>query len=70
MNIDERLEALVQTVGLMAAMQRDSLARFDLLSRDIRDLKTAAQQDGENIRALARIAELHHERLSRLEDRH
>jgi cell division protein FtsB len=70
MNIDERLEALVQTVGLMAAMQRDSLARFDLLSRDIQDLKTAAQQDGENIRALARIAELDHERLSRLEDRH
>ena len=76
-NIDERLEklterheALIQTVELIAAMQRDSAARFDFLSRDIQDLKTAAQQDGENIRALARIAELHHERLSRLEDQH
>ena len=70
MNIDERLEALVQTVGLMAAMQRDSLARFDPLSRDIQDLKTTAQQDTENIRALVRVAELHHERLIRLEDQH
>ena len=76
-NIDERLEklperheALIQTVELIAAMQRDSAARFDFLSRDIQDLKTTAQQDGENIRALARIAELHHERLSRLEDQH
>ena len=70
MNIDERLEALVQSVELTAAMQRDSLARFDLLSRDIQDLKTAAQQDAENIAALARIAEIHHERLSRREDQH
>jgi hypothetical protein len=76
-NIDERLEklterheALIQTAELIAAMQRDSAARFDFLSRDIQDLKTTAQQDGENIRALARIAELHHERLSRLEDQH
>jgi hypothetical protein len=77
MNIDERLEklterheALTQTVELIAAMQRDSAARFDFLSRDIQDLKTTAQQDGENIRALARIAEIHHERLIRLEDQH
>jgi len=70
MNIDERLEALVQSVELTAAMQRDSLARFDLLSRDIQDLKTAAQQDAENIAALARIAAIHHERLSRREDQH
>ncbi len=63
MNIDERLEALVQTVELIAAMQRDSEKRID-------EITTAINRDGENIRALARIAEIHHERLSRLEDRH
>jgi hypothetical protein len=51
--IQERHEALAQTV--------------ELLSRDIADLKIAAQQDGENIRALARIAEIHERRLSHLE---
>jgi len=61
MNIDERLEALVQTVELMAAMQRDNDAQ-------IAEINTALRQDGEHIRALVRVAELHHERLSRLED--
>jgi archaellum component FlaC len=67
MNIDERLErlterheALTQTVELIAAMQRDNEKRLDRISEDI-------ERDGENIRALARIAELHHERLMRLE---
>jgi hypothetical protein len=51
MTIDERLEklterheALTQTVELIAAMQRD-------LTRDVQGLRSAAQQDGENIRA-------------------
>ena len=74
MNIDERLEklaerheALTQTVELIAAMQRDNeTAR----QRDFGELRAAIQQDAENIRALVRIAELHHERLIRLEDQH
>ena len=60
MTIDERLEklterheALTQTVELIAAMQ---LA----LTRDV-------QQDSENIRALARIAEIHDRRLTEME---
>jgi uncharacterized protein HemY len=60
MTIDERLEklterheALTQTVELIAAMQ---LA----LTRDV-------QQDSENIRALARIAEIHERRLTEME---
>ena len=44
MTIDERIQAL--TVNL------------ELVSREIQDLKIAAQQDGENIRALAHIAEI------------
>jgi hypothetical protein len=52
-SIDERLEAL--TINL------------ELLTRDVHDLEAVAQQDGENIRALARIAEIHARRLSGLE---
>ena len=54
--LTERHEALTQTVGLLTA--------------DIRELKNAVQIDAENIRALARIAELHHQRLERLEGGH
>ena len=32
---------------------------LELLHRDVQDLKTVVQQDGENIRGLARIAEIH-----------
>ena len=53
MTIDERLEALTMSL--------------ELLTRDVQDLKTVAQQDGKNIRALARIAEIHERRLSGLE---
>jgi hypothetical protein len=38
-----------------------------LIRGGVQDLKTLAQQDGENIRGLVRIAELHRERLSHLE---
>jgi archaellum component FlaC len=60
MNIDERIEALVMTVELLSHEVRD-------LTRDVQDLKVSVQQDGENIRALARIAEIHHQRITRLE---
>lgn len=53
MNIDERIEAIVMSL--------------ELLTRDVHDLKSAAQQDGENIRALARIAEMHERRITHLE---
>jgi hypothetical protein len=53
MNIDQRIEAMVMSL--------------ELLTRDVQDLKLTAQQDGENIRALARIAEIHERRLTHLE---
>lgn len=53
MNIDERIEAL--TMNLELAM------------REIEGLQVLARQDGENIRALARIAESHERRLTSLE---
>ena len=49
----ERHEALTQAVELM---QRDWDARFQQIA-------SALERDAEDIRGLARIAELHHERL-------
>ena len=64
MTIDERLEklaerhdALTRTVESIAAMLRN-------LTRDLVNLSAAARQDGNNIRALARIAEIHERRLT------
>ncbi|HYP05411.1 MAG TPA: hypothetical protein VER03_04180 [Bryobacteraceae bacterium] len=51
MDIDRRLEALTQTVELLAGMQRDNEARFD--ARFAQVIK-AVEADAENIRALAR----------------
>ena len=55
--LTERHEALTQSIELM---HRDWEVRWQQIS-------AALQQDAENIRALARIAELHHQRLERLE---
>jgi archaellum component FlaC len=51
--LTERHEALTQSVELMHA--------------SLQEMRLALQQDGENIRALARIAEIHERRLSHLE---
>ena len=74
MNMDERMEALTarhealtRTVELIAAMQQDNDKRWE---KRWEEISTALQQDGERIRALARVAELHHERLERLEGPH
>jgi archaellum component FlaC len=60
MTIDERIEALTMNLELASRDIQD-------LKDSIHDLKTIAQQDGENIRALARIAEIHERRLTDLE---
>ena len=57
MNIDERLEALTQTVELIAGMQKASEER-------IAKLPSAIEEDGNHLRALLRIAE---NRLTELE---
>jgi hypothetical protein len=56
MTLDERIETLTMNLELAA--------------RDIETLKTLAQQDGENIRAFARIAEIHDRRITHLDDQH
>ncbi|MGO9967524.1 MAG: hypothetical protein ACLPY2_09655 [Bryobacteraceae bacterium] len=61
MTIDERLEKLT---GRHEALTQT----VELVSRDIQALLVASRQDGENIRALTRIAEIHERRLSGLEE--
>jgi hypothetical protein len=53
MNIDQRIEVI--TMNLELAM------------KGIEALQVLAKQDGENIRALVRIAEIHERRLTALE---
>jgi len=67
MSIDERLDRLTE--------RREALTmNLELLHRDVQDLRVlvdrvviASQQDGENIRALVRIAEIHERRPTHLE---
>jgi len=62
MNIDERLERLTE--------RHEALTQSaELLLEETRTLRATAQQDGENIRALARVAEIPERRLSDLEGR-
>lgn len=60
MSIDERLEKLTERHEALALS-------LELLTRDVQALVKASAQDGENIRALARIAEIHERRLTDVE---
>ena len=60
MTIDERIERLAE--------RHEALTQsVEMLTHDVEPLKTIAQQDGESIRALARVAEIHERRLSEIE---
>ena len=59
MNIDQRLEALTQSVELLAPMQRDNEARFDARFAKILDA----------IERLTQVAESHEHRIGNLENR-
>jgi hypothetical protein len=60
--LTERHQALAETVELMAAEGQRQSER-------IGSVITAINQDAENIRRLANIAEAHERRLDRIEDR-
>ena len=61
---DERLEALKETLELVAAMHIDNDKEFRARFTEIAKRQ---EQDGEHIHALVRIAEIHERRLSHLE---
>lgn len=74
MNIDERLQALAESVELLTLDMRElqNVAKgltenIHALSGTVQSLAATVRQDGENIRALARIAEIHERRLTALE---
>jgi hypothetical protein len=60
MTIDERIEALAMNRGL-------GMREIEALRIRLQTLYAIAQQDGENIRGLARIAEIHERRITSLE---
>ena len=60
MTIDERLAALTMNLELAWRESEAQRVKIDVLIE-------TARQDGENIRALARIAEIHERRLTNLE---
>ena len=68
---DERLEALKQTLELVAAMHIDNdkefRERFAEINTTLQRVAANQERDGEHILALVRIAELHEQRLSRPE---
>ena len=68
---DERLEAINQTLELIAAMQLDNEKRFEKrfaeIGTTLQQIATNQKRDGEHILALVRIAEIHDRRLSHLE---
>jgi hypothetical protein len=69
--LDARIEAIAMNLELTASMALASEARMEKieenLAKRIDKLLAAVEADAENIRALARIAEIHEHRLSDLE---
>ncbi len=74
MTIDERIQALTMNLELLShdhealrEQGRDQGKRIEMLIAAAERLMTAAQKDGENIQALALIAQSHERRLTELE---
>ncbi len=66
MTIDERREALTQTVELLAAMRRDDERKLDERFAEVARLFSETDRF---INSLAHIAEDHSERIEKLEDK-
>ncbi len=67
MTIDERLEAVAMNLELAIRDNEAQRGKIEALRGIAATLVETAQRDGENIRALARIAESHERRLTDLE---
>jgi hypothetical protein len=73
-NGNDRLDRIERILEEVATYQREMAARqqyhdeaFDRNDAEMRIIREAIAADAENIRALVRIAELHHQRLEHLE---
>ena len=74
MTIDERLEALTHSVELLSRNSQDMDRRHEalaqsveLLTRDVRDMRGFIVEVAEGTARLLHIAEIHENRLTRLE---
>ena len=78
MSIDERIEALTMHLEITAGMARDNEMKIDKMQeridrsqeridKSIDKILVLVEKDAENIRGLARIAEIHEHRISGLE---
>lgn len=67
MTFDEKLEALRINIESLHAATADLFEASQRHDAQIAKIIEVVNQDAENIRGLARIAEIHHERLSKLE---
>ena len=65
--LTERHEALAQSLEILTADVHETQSNVKAIAASIKDLLAAAKQDGENIRALARIAEIRERRLTAVE---
>jgi hypothetical protein len=65
--LTERHEALAQSVELMLAEAKEQRAKAEEQTKQIELLFATATKDGEHIRALVRLAEIHERRLTHLE---
>jgi uncharacterized protein YozE (UPF0346 family) len=63
----KNLAAVTKKQDEMAARQHYHDEAFERQDAELKRLRDMLDIDAENIRALARIAELHHERMNRLE---
>jgi hypothetical protein len=70
--VEERFERIEKNLDTLIKIHLDNDReygeRLDRLATDIAELKEVSRQDGEHIRALARIAEIHERRINNLED--
>jgi hypothetical protein len=67
MTIDERIQALTMNLELAMRDIEALIPRQEQNAKEIAALQLLARQDGENIRGLVRIAEIHERRLTALE---
>jgi len=72
MTIDERIQALTESLELLSGIvqenARENTRQIEQNARQIEQLSKVVAQDAENTRALARIADMHDRRITRIED--
>ena len=69
MTVDERIERLTERHEALAQSVESLLLSSQEQGRNIDKLLVASEKDGEHIRGLARIAEIHEQRLTDIEGR-